>query len=577
MVEERSPDCDRGIDGSFSTGMVPLDYEIRVSNNAVANRVVSRVASVVNAIVSLALVAVILAGVGFRIVSFPEYIAESGDEWGNTIAPFRVLYEWGDPNTFFHTSLYYYVTALAYAVWFGVLRLTNAIGAMSMTDLLVHDQSYFVLVARGVSTAAAVLTIAAVYRLAAKVWNRHAGLIAAALVATLPIHVQYSKTARVDTLFVLLFVGAIAAVVDVLIRGDRRAYDRAGVLSGLATSANYPGVLLGVWVVVAHWLRTVGSPGASIGRPLLLALGTFAATSPFVLFNPETFLSNFSFIFHLSLFEHIGWEGRDALFYLRQLNQSLPWPTILAAVASVGLMLFGNRSERLLSAVPIAYLAIFSLVSSKDVRFVLPALTLFCVVMAGLPAVLGRRLAAHRFAWMPALAGYYVLLAVSLHTMALASLAPDHEMLSPPDKPLFNWIEGHVPVGSKIVVESGVVPLLDTLGEEGRFADELGKSVVRVRPKLDQEFIGAIYIGGCNYEPDKVAKREIDFAVVSRRTMQDVERRCTALPKVCEFYEQLRKMGRVVFETPPGFEMVFVYDVRQEVRTLSQNLVMPDR
>jgi hypothetical protein len=110
------------------------------------------------------------------------YTPDSGDEWGNAVAPFRVLYERGDPNVFLHPSLYYYVTALAYAA-----------AGLSMSDLFVLDPRWFVYAARAVSVLSTAAAIAALHALGARLWNRGAGLFAAALLPVLPLHAVYSR------------------------------------------------------------------------------------------------------------------------------------------------------------------------------------------------------------------------------------------------------------------------------------------------------------------------------------------------------------------------------------------------
>jgi hypothetical protein len=54
--------------------------------------------------VQAALLVVIVAGVLIRVLGLFLYMPDSGDEWVNTVAPFRVLFDRGNPNAFFHPS-----------------------------------------------------------------------------------------------------------------------------------------------------------------------------------------------------------------------------------------------------------------------------------------------------------------------------------------------------------------------------------------------------------------------------------------------------------------------------------------
>ncbi len=528
-------------------------------------------------VADVCLLAVVALGIWLRLSSFPAYVADSGDEWGNTVAPLRLLHQVGDPGTFFHPSLYYYATSVAYLLVYGVARVAGASGALeSMTDLFVLDERSFVLAARVVSTLAALLTIAGVYWIGRTMWSSHAGLISASLLALLPAHLHYSKTVRVDALAVFLFVVAVWAMVEAVRDGRRRKHDGAAVAVGLATGANYTGALLGPWLWLAAWLGgrcATGDEGRwgfnwrAAARPLVIAASVFALASPFVLLNYGRSVRDLSFILGLSVETHSGWEARDAFYYLQELLQWSPSLVALVAGACASMLFLGNRAERFLVSIAVIALALFSVAQSKDMRFVLPVLALLCVVCGGIYDCLARRVA-RGWLWRSLLLlPCYGLVASSLSAMTPKALYPIvHERLLRPDAHVFDWIEENVPRRSRVVVESGILPLLDIVAEDGELAVAVRESLVRVRPGLDQHFIGAVYIGGCNYEPEKVARREIDFAVVSQRNVHNVERRCEELAKVCEFYAQLREHGRAVFTTPPGHEQIVVYDVRESGR-----------
>lgn len=525
----------------------------------------------------LGLLLVVVAGFLMRVVGMFLYVPDSGDEWGNTVAPFRILLERGNPNAFFHPSLYYYVTAVAYASLFSFVKAAKVVGdSLSMIDLFVLDQRYFVFAARGVSIIAAGLTFWAIYALAKSLWGRQEGLLAAALLAVLPLHVLYSKTVRVDSLFLLLVVVAFASIVQVLKDGTQATYDKAGLLAGLATAANYNGAVLVAWLVAAHFLRTQeggplrqsrdGRPGGhgagKLTRALILTAVAFFVASPFVVLNFDTFLHNFAFISGLSVAEHPGWEGRDFFFYARDLIGTNAYLAALIGVSSAVVVLFGNRVERFVLSFPAGYLILFSFIASKDNRFILPALSLFLVVASGLPFCLARRFQSRGALRVVAYAVSWCLFVPSMATMAVQSIPiMPHPVLLRPDDPLFDWIEENVPRKSKIAVESGIVYLIDTLKEGGALAAELRKSIVAARPNLDQEFIGLIYVGGRNYDPAMVTSGEIDYAIVSKRNVPYIESHCAEFPEVCEFYARLRQNGRIVFETPDEFEPTMVYEI----------------
>ena len=532
-------------------------------------------------VVQMILLLVVVAGVYARIVGLPLYVADSGDEWGNTIAPLRVLFDRGDPGVFLHPALYYYVTAAVYAALYAVVKATGVVhGPLSITDLFVLDDRYFVFAARGVSVLSAVLAMWALYALAKSLWGRTAGCMAAALLAVCAPHAVYSDAVRVDSLFLAVFIYACSCIVRMLTDGDRSSYHRAGFFIGLAAGANYNGGILFIWLIAAHLLRIGNgrrvsaqedpSSAAPDTRTLCVALGLslvgFVASNPFALLRLETFIRTFLFVSGLSVVEHPGAEGKGVLFYAAELAHTTPYLLGVIGVSALAIALFGNRAERFVLSLPVGYFALFSLVRTKYDRFILPAEALFLLVASGLPAVLARRLGQRRVPAMTATALSYALLFVCLATMAPQSIPiPRHDALPRSDALLFDWIEANAPPRSNILVESGILPLVDALITPDGFGAELRKSIAAVRPRLDHQFAGAVYIGGrTNYEPGSVAARHIDYAIISPRNERYIESRCDVFPDVCAFYAELRADGRIAYRTPDGFEMATVYDLRGE-------------
>ncbi len=516
----------------------------------------------------------IVYGVGLRVVGLPKYVAESGDEWGNAIASFRVLFELGDPNTFIHPSLYYYATAGAYTVLFATLKVAGVTAASgSMTDLFVTEPRWFLYAARTVSVLAAVLSLGAVYAFSRALWGSREGLIAAALVAVLPLHVFYSRTVRVDGLFVLCFVIAFYHVVRVAEGRDRGSYWKAGFWTGVATGANYNGGLLGLWLVAAHLVGrrsapTLDAQAPGAGWPLLagslgLSVATFFASSPFTLLSFDAFLSHFVYQSGLSLVTHVGWEERAfSSYYVYELAREAPYCLALIGVSTIATVLFGTRAERFAISMPIGYVIVFSLMRTKDVRFILPALTLFVTIAAALPHMLSRLLASWACVRPIILASAFSLLAACLATMAQKAIPlQSHDVLGDPSEQVLAWIEGHVAPGSTIVVESSVVRFLGTLQEPGRFAESLRRSIIATRPNLDHDYVLAVFVGGRTYDPAAVIEGRVHYAIVRKRNIDYIERQCGTYPDVCAFYQALRDHGAVAFETSSGIEPVAIYQI----------------
>jgi hypothetical protein len=503
------------------------------------------------------LLAVIVAGVGARIAALPGWIPDSGDEWGNAVAPLRALQQSGNPGLFVHPSLYYDLTAAAYAAMFaGVHALGLAPAAQSMSDLLVLDERWFTWTARAVSVAAAALTMWALYAFGRTLWDRTAGLLAAALLAVLPLHAVYSEAVRVDSLFVLAFVVAFWRIAVLLERPDRAGADTAAVCTGLAVAANYNGGLLIVWLIAALRLRPAGDGRRAVPRALLLVGAAFLVACPYVLLDAPTFLQHLGFISSLSLTEHPGMEGLGVLFYARQLFDAHPLLAATVAVACLAMALRGTRRERFVLSLPVVYFVLFSLMRTKFDRFILPAAVLLLLVAAGLPSLLARR-------WPPARIAALALLLACIATLAPRTIPlPRHQALARADGVVLDWLEHHAAPGSRIHVQSGVLPLIDILEQGGPFAAALRESLVRVRPGLDHQYFSAVYVGGrAHYEPDVLTAKRIDYAIANGRTMHYIDTRCAELPDVCAVQRDMQARGVTAFVTPDGVEPTIIYQL----------------
>ncbi len=518
---------------------------------------------------SLVLVAVILAGAAARLHRLPTYVPDSGDEWGNTLAPLNILVDRGDPGTFFHPALYYEVTALAYAGAYGVARASGALDATaSPADLLVHDARWYRYTARAVSAAAALAALVAVAALATSLWSPLAGLFAAALLAVLPLHAAYSLAVRVDSFFLPLLLVAFLQLTRLLAPRPQRDWNCAGLLIGLAAGANYPGALLVAWLVVARWLQPpapAGHPAPRLWRPLALAALAFLVTNPYVLVHPHSFVQHLAFLSGMSVTAHPGRETQGPFFYLELLGGSAPLLAGLGVLGALAIAVTGTRRERFVLSLPVVWLLGFSLAQSKFDRFVLPAAALGCVVAAGLPFVLARRLAAHRrLAPLVAGAAGVALLAAIAVLLPRVLPLPLHPMLPPADAPVLAWLETHAPPDATVLVERGLVPLLDVATGEGRLASAVRESLRRVRPGLAQRYVPMAYVGGLvNATPDALDAERVDYVVLSPRTMRYAARACDRLPEVCAFHRAVQTRGVFQYEPDEGIEPAYIYRIER--------------
>jgi len=232
-----------------------------------------------------------------------------------------------DPNWFEHPSLVLYLLAPVQA-W-------------------QDEPSYFA--ARLVIVAVAVGGVAAAWWLGRSAYGPTAGFVAAGATAVATTQVAYSRMAVPDIPLTLGVTVALALMVSGRI-------ELAGLAVGLATSAEYHGIVLLAPLVAAAW----GS-WRRLGFACALAVAAFAATSPYVLID-------------------FGQAAGDAfraydpapIAFVEQLWNSLGPALLIAAAGLVLALVVRTRPDLVLSVFCLAYVALLFTVDVHSGGSVLP-------------------------------------------------------------------------------------------------------------------------------------------------------------------------------------------------------------
>ena len=165
------------------------------------------------------------------------------------------------------------------------------------------------LIGRAVSGLADIATIVAVFGIAAMVFDRRTGLLAAALTALAVIHIQLSHFFAVDTLQAMLAVAALYFMVRVARDGRMRDSLLAGALVGLGLATKASQLPIVAPFVIAHLLFAFGLNGkpseAAFERRFKDALwalvgGSAVMIIALMLAQPYTLLDWSTFYSHVS-------------------------------------------------------------------------------------------------------------------------------------------------------------------------------------------------------------------------------------------------------------------------------------
>ena len=213
------------------------------------------------------------------------------------------------PAQFLWPTLWIYVVALTLRI--GTVFAAIPSGLSPLGTPALDNMTYVYGMARGVTALAGVLSVAILFAVAAR-WFERLGLrppllfasLAAGFFALSPLHVQHSHVTSPDVPTTLFLVLCSYFVLRILETGAIRWYILGGLALGLSSAAKYPSAMFAVALVAAHLARAQLSPGppsrlllALFDRRLwaagALTIATFFATSPYILIDWPRFVADF--------------------------------------------------------------------------------------------------------------------------------------------------------------------------------------------------------------------------------------------------------------------------------------------
>jgi len=375
-----------------------------------------------------------------------------------------------NPGNFLYPTFYFYVLF----AWQGLTWLVGM--AMGLWGSLAEfEQQFFIdpsslyRSGRLLSALCGTLTVAAVYSLTARIYDRAAGLMAAALMAVMPIAVMDAHYVKHDvpvTLLIVLVHVWLARIITTEGRAVSRDVWITGAIAGLAMSTHYYAVFvaLPVAVVLLRQPRVPASvrlqDGARAGAAATIA---FLAGSPFLLPELGTawvdITQNRQIVLDRAL-EHSGWFPSLSA-YSRMLRDS-GMSSALPIAALLGFLVVSDTGRRVawLTVFPLAFLLFISN-TVPATRYLNPLLPF---VVIGLAFVVRRlttpdeRKSRRRVLVLRVLAPL-VLLGVFLPGL-VASLKIGTLFNQDDTRTLAQeWIHENVPEGATILIQPYSVPL----------------------------------------------------------------------------------------------------------------------
>jgi Dolichyl-phosphate-mannose-protein mannosyltransferase len=421
---------------------------------------------------------VLLGGLGLRLWGARQGLpyAYNSDEADHFLAHAVVMFEHGtlNPGYFSNPPAFTYLLHALLAVAYG--------GAGGAVDAYRHDPSGVFTLAR---VAAALLGTAALwllYAMGTRLFNRAAGLLAAAIEAVAFLPVFYAHLALNDVPTLAPVTLSLLGSAGVLRKGRARDYLIAGVGLGLASATKYTGgivIVPLVGAVAARYIHDAPAAGRRVVRGLGLA--AFAALAAFLIANPYALLDYSAFHRELVHQSTLSAEAQGKLgaprnggivYYLWSLTWGLGW---VPALAALGGAVTVWRSDRalwwLLVPAALAFLAFMGLQGRYFGRWLLPIFPIMCLLAAGFAVQTARAGAGLLGRWQlrrdPAArrrdGGGVAALRVGLAALLVAALLGQgliysvHSglVLASADTRTLtrNWMLTHIAAGSRVVVE----------------------------------------------------------------------------------------------------------------------------
>jgi 4-amino-4-deoxy-L-arabinose transferase-like glycosyltransferase len=319
----------------------------------------------------------------------------------------------------------------------------------------------FYLWGRAVTAILGTLTVLLVFRIGMR-WGTRYALLAAGLMAVMPLHVRESHYVLTDvpvtffvTLTFLLSLGASEQA-----RASRFAW--AGAAAGLAAATKYNGALALFLPLLAVWMTPGTRPSRAAGALAVTAAcgAAFLLAAPYTVLDLPAFLNGYA---HLATYydnpsgPEPGW-----VIYFKHLRNAIQWPAVMLVLS--GLVLGAVRAVRgpgrvrwaLAVTFPVLYFWFISRQSLMFGRYLLPLLPSVCVLAAA--AVVSGVSQLRRFSIPRALrtALIVALTVAALLPATITSIRFNRTLTrAGTASQAYAWIASNVPADATLVVETG--------------------------------------------------------------------------------------------------------------------------
>lgn len=366
---------------------------------------------------------------------------------------------------------YFYLLFVEYTIYYLVLLITGRITGLDDFALkIIFEPAPFWLIGRITTALIGTLSVFALYRLGKKIYNDKAGLWAALFLAVAVLHAECSHYITVDVPMTFLLILAFSALADVVRKNSLRSSLSAGLLLGVAMLFKASAAMAIFPFLLAHArfnrhvaIKTAGMKNAAWGLVVMTII--YLVGNPGLWLNQqESVASMLNFIFGKAAEKNAEIDPVFLVHYSD--SMASPWRyyflglektfgagiLALALAGSLQALWRRRRTEwMMLSFLIPGFIAISASKTLTGHHYLLPLLPGLAILAAHFALTQSEKLSSQQLRSLAL--GVLLLLAILPLYRSMTSNARltriDTRSLAK------EWIETHIPAGTKIVIDKG--------------------------------------------------------------------------------------------------------------------------
>lgn len=409
---------------------------------------------------------VLIVGVAFVIRFWGIWNVSTTDEYNEVIEALRVCSGHINVDRWIK-RLYLYVLAFEYGLFFVVGWIADVFqNPLDFAEKIVRNMEPLFLIARFTSVLAGTATVWLLYKTAESNFNRRTALIASVLMTFTAFHIDLSQQAKVDALLGLLVTATFFFLFRLLSSESKGKMDFAwcGFFMALAVQTKINSAVL-IFPFLTMLAMTYKDARFDVAK--LVGIFVCGFLVGFVLGNPPVVVAPFRFLANVYSQKKVFDTAVNAvpsevvgflaypLFYYKALGPLVTLITVFALLR--GIFHPDKRTILILSFIVPFFLLMGSLTSLVAPYYLIPITpVLFLLVGDSLDALYERTLKVGLIA-QPILRGVAGIFSCAVAVAPVLGAAEHAISLDEPNTRFLarDWIEAHVPAGSKILMDSG--------------------------------------------------------------------------------------------------------------------------